>query len=138
MGIVWGIGLSADSAGWAAGTIVASHEYALEANQKEILNVNGDAVGLVFSNIRKAITVEVIPANSSSIANARTANTLPAIGTTVTIADTASTDIDGLYVDGAAKYIFIGGSKTATQDGEQRMTLNLVQYVANDISATIT
>lgn len=138
-GIVWGVGLTATLAGgWAtsaSGTIVASHEYSLEANQKELLGLTGDAVGLVFSNIRKVLTVEVIPAHATTIAGAQGNNILPTIGEYVTIVDSESTDVDASH---SGKYIFVGGSKSATQDGEQRMTFNLIQYLANDLSTTIT
>ena len=136
LAVVWGIDLTA-SGGWASGVIVSDHEYSLESAQKEIMNAVGDTVGVVFSNVKKALSITLIPAHASSQTTARTNNVLPDIGTIVTITSTYAPDIDALHSVDASKYIFIGGSKTASQESEQRMTFNLVQYVANDVAVAI-
>jgi len=132
VGAVWGIGASSTTFG--TGSLVQSMDFGVESESVEIKNAKGECVGKIFYNEKNTLTCEVIP-SGASISAARTNNVLPAPGTLVTIVDaTEDTELAGTHT---GKFVFTGGSKKKSNTGLTVLTFNLEQYVANDISTTI-
>jgi hypothetical protein len=125
--VVWGnAGTSATGA--TLGAITAYHpnvSHNHTAKKKEITDGTGHTATVVYHDEQHDLTVECIPYDGTSEANAKTEFKLPAIGEVVTIACTEESSAGQI----AGKYLYEGGSKVTTTEGEARMTLNLRRYV---------
>lgn len=141
--IVWGTtgftGGAATSAtdrwGSATTAYITDCDAAIEADSTPIEDDNGETAGMVFYNQRYTWNITAVPVGASvSAANTNAAALELAPGTKVTIADADGTVFDGTHT---AAYIVTAMRKRKTNKGATVYELTIVQYTANDISATM-
>jgi L-asparaginase/Glu-tRNA(Gln) amidotransferase subunit D len=141
VGVFWGIGSSFAMAGTGIPTTGTptlrpqSIDFGVEAERVDIADYKGETVGSVFFNQKQTLSIEVIP-TAGTIANAKGASILPEPGALVTITDTVDTELSEAASQ-SGKYIFIRGSKRRSNKDVVRLTFELEQYLANDISGTV-
>ena len=121
-GVVWGLGTTVSASGLGTCT-VQSVDFGVETKKKEIVSSDGETRCVVYHDQQDAITIEVVP-SGATIAAAKTAGAsgLPAIGADVTITDSDDSEV------AASTWVFEGGSKRKTVDGEVRVTMNLRKF----------
>ena len=130
--VVWGLSTGATATGM--GTFLAqSADFSVDGEMVEVRNSSGEVVGQVHYNPKQSLTMEVIP-TGTAIADAKSANILPLPGTVVTVTDTNDTEVAGTN---SGKYIFIKGSKRKSNTDVVKLTFELMQYVNQDVTTTI-
>lgn len=132
-GVVWGIATGMSGTGVTTSFAAQSLQFSAEADEAEIRNGKGQVVTDIFYNQRQTITIEVIP-TGATIAAARTANIIPTPGAIITITDTEDTEISGTN---AGKYICVRASKSKSNTGATSISMELKQYVENDVAVAV-
>jgi hypothetical protein len=122
--VVWAIDTTMTGTG--IGTHIGqSLDYKFGSEQKKIRGTDGVTVTRIFHDNMESITYEIVPTGSTR-ALAQAANVLPAIGADVTLLSANDTEATGSGTgDGTGAFIFLGGSKKHTVDGECRLTFEL-------------
>jgi hypothetical protein len=133
LGVVWGIAMGMSGTGVTGSFATQSLQFSADADEAEIRNGKGAVVTDIFYNQRQTITIEVIP-TGTTIALARTNNVLPAPGAIVTVTDTEDTELAGTN---SGKYIFVRGSKSKSNTGATSLSMELKQYVENDVAVAV-
>ena len=144
LGVVWGVGTVGATASAAIidsdKAKVQSAQFGKSAGESLLKDEKGETVGAAIFNKRHEFTITCIPVDpdtATGIADAKVnlQALLPAIGTKVTITDSESTIVDGTH---SGEYIVTAVSNGRTNNGFATITMSLRQYVATNISATIT
>lgn len=135
VGVVWGIGVTGLTGSGISTFVPQSLQFSAEADEAEIRNGKGQVVTDIFYNQRHTITIEVIP-TGATIAAARTSNVLPAPGAIITVVESSAEDAE-LTGTNSAKYIFVRGSKSKSNTGATSISMELKQYVENDVAAVV-
>ena len=139
-GVFWGIGTSFVAAGTGIGTTGGTNnpqsvKFSVEAEKRiKVDNSQGETIAEAFANQMQKMTIDVIP-TGTTIAIAKAQSILPEPGAVVTITDTDDPEAAALN---SGKYIFISGTKNRSNGDVVKMTFELEQYVARDLSTTIT
>jgi hypothetical protein len=133
LGVVWGIATGLSGTGVTTSFAAQSLQFSAESDEAEIRNGKGQTVTDIFYNQRQTITIEVIP-TGTTIANARSANIIPPPGAVVTITDTEDAELAGTNV---GKYICVRASKSKSNTGATSISMELKQYVENDVAVLI-
>ena len=132
VGVVWGLGTSGTGTG--IGTFQAqSANFSAESESAEFRNNKGQTIGKVFFNQKHTLSLEVIP-SGTTIALAKAANIIPVPGAIVTITDTEDTEVSGTHT---GKYICVRASKQKSNTDITKITMELEQYVENDIAVAV-
>ena len=130
--VVWG--LSTGATGTGMGTFLPqSSDFAVEGELIEVRNSSGEVIGQVHFNPKQTLSLEVIPTGASKAA-AKTANILPLPGAVITVTDADDTEMTGVNT---GKYIFLKGSKKKSNTDVTKLTFELMQYVNQDVTATV-
>lgn len=132
-GVVWGLATGMSGTGVTGGFEPQSLQFQAESDEATVRNGKGQEVVDIFYNQRQTITIEVVP-TGSTVANARTANVVPLPGAIVTITDTEDTELAGTN---SGKYICVRASKAKSNTGETRITMELKQWVENDVAVLV-
>ena len=105
------------------------------SDMKEIKDDIGNTVGAVFFNAQNTLRIDVVP-SAASIAAAKSNmdKFLPVPGTVITVIDADSTKTDGTN---SGKYLYISGELRRTPDGEAVISMELKQWVDNDVTTTV-
>lgn len=99
-----------------------------------IKDYKGETVSRVFGDQKRMLRLELIP-TADTIAHAKGASLLPTPGSTVTITDTDDTSASATN---SGKYIFISGESARSNTDALKLTFNLEQYIASDLTTTAT
>lgn len=136
LAVNWGVdGVTCTGAVIAAPSSVQSAELNWSAKKTELLDANGEAVGLAYSDPTKAFTISVIPAHDTLIGNPGALATQDAMvvapGTVVTLTDTGSTKTTGI------PYLLTESRLRRTNTGAAIVEMDLIAY-STDVTTTIT
>jgi hypothetical protein len=124
-----------------------SYDISHEADTEEVRNSSGEVVGHIGYNDRLTLTVNFIPANATSVANAKLAAALPEVNGTCVITGAPVIDIGG-YADAinapgtpgtgpGGRWIYAGGgSIKTTATGKATGTITLKRYSGMGVSVT--
>ena len=116
-----------------------SYDLTHEADTEEVRNSSGEVVGHIGYNDRLTLTVNFVPANTTSVANAKLSAALPEVNGTCVITGAPVIKIGG-YVDAinaatGNRWIYAGGgSIKTTATGKATGTITLKRYT--NITAT--
>ena len=116
-----------------------SYDITHEADTEEVRNSNGEVVGHIGYNDRLTLTVNFVPANATSVANAKLSAALPEVNGTCVITGAPVIEVGG-YVDAinaatGNRWIYAGGgSIKTTATGKATGTITLKRYT--NITAT--
>lgn len=138
--VVWGvqgISTSIGASDITTAIILSAVTYSRTCETRTIANGQGATVGQVFYDLRHNLRLTVVPANGVDISDTEgtmeTATCAP--GTVVTIVDSkGTTTLDGANT---GKYLCLSSSQNRTNDGYVTVELELINYVDNDVSATV-
>lgn len=139
--VIWGISSTLAAAGAGLGGAGSgealrfqSADFDVEAGKiVEIENSQGETIGKIFANQKQNLKIDVIP-TADTIAHVKAANIIPKPGTLVTITDTDDTEVSGTN---SGKYLCIKASKKKSKDAPLMISMELEQFVDNDITGTI-
>jgi len=134
--IVWGVAGITLTAGIVSGTNGAenqSADFTRSSEKVEIANGDGETVTQVFYNLKKSLTLNIVPSHASVAATAATSADawMPAPGTLVTVVDANGTIIDG-------DYNCISAKQTRSNTGAASGTVELEKYEANNVTSVTT
>jgi hypothetical protein len=110
-----------------------SYDITHEADTEEVRNSNGEVVGHIGYNDRLTLTVNFVPANATSVANAKLSAALPEVNGTCVITGAPVIEVGG-YVDAinaatGNRWIYAGGgSIKTTATGKATGTITLKRY----------
>ena len=110
-----------------------SYDITHEADTEEVRNSSGEVVGHIGYNDRLTLTVNFVPANTTSVANAKLSAALPEVNGTCVITGAPVIEIGG-YVDAinaatGNRWIYAGGgSIKTTATGKATGTITLKRY----------
>jgi hypothetical protein len=116
-----------------------SYDITHEADTEEVRNSSGEVVGHIGYNNRLTLTVNFIPANATSVANALLSAALPDVNGTCVISGAPVVEVGG-YTDAinaatGNRWIYAGGgSIKTTATGKATGTITLKRYT--NITAT--
>jgi hypothetical protein len=122
-----------------------SYDITHEADTEEVRNSSGEVVGHIGYNNRLTLTINFIPANTTSVANARLSAALPDVNGTCIITGAPVIEV-GSYLDAlnapgtpgagpGGRWIYAGGgSIKTTATGKATGTITLKRYT--NITAT--
>ena len=117
-----------------------SYDITHEADTEEVRNSSGEVVGHIGYNNRLTLTVNFIPANTTSVANAKLAASLPDVNGTCVITGAPVIEVGG-YSDAinapgtpgagpGGRWIYAGGgSIKTTQTGKTTGTMTLKRFI---------
>jgi hypothetical protein len=113
---------------------IESYDITHDADTEEVRNSAGEVVGHIAYNNRLTLTVNFIPANSASVANALLAASLPNANGTCTISGAPVIYIggfaDAINAASGNRWIYAGGgSIKTTQTGKATGTITLKKYL---------
>jgi hypothetical protein len=124
-----------------------SYDITHEADTEEVRNSNGEVVGHIGYNNRLTLTVNFIPANTTSVANALLSAALPDVNGTCVITGAPVIEVGG-YVDAlnapgspgsgpGGRWIYAGGgSIKTTATGKATGTITLKRYSGMGVTIT--
>jgi hypothetical protein len=124
-----------------------SYDITHEADTEEVRNSNGEVVGHIGYNNRLTLTVNFIPANTTSVANALLSAALPNVNGTCVITGAPIIEVGG-YSDAinapgtpgsgpGGRWIYAGGgSIKTTATGKATGTITLKRYAAMGVTIT--
>jgi hypothetical protein len=118
---------------------IESYDITHDADTEEVRNSAGEVVGHIAYNNRLTLTVNFIPANLTSVANALLAASLPNANGTCIITGAPNVSIGGfsnaINAPTGNRWIYAGGgSIKTTQTGKVTGTITLKKYL--NISAS--
>lgn len=133
--VFWALGSSLTATGTGMGTFLPqSADFDVMADiDVKIPDYKGETIGRVFADQKQTLKLEVIP-TGATIAAAQAASILPVPGAVITVVDTVDTEVSGTQ---SGKYLFIRGSKRRSNTDVVKLTFELEQYVASDVTATV-
>lgn len=103
-----------------------------DSDVASITDENGDDTARVYHNLKKSISVSVVPSGATSTAAWTNANTfMPAPGTAITAVNALGSVIGGAYIVDSSK-ISMGNRQGAVID------IEMSNGEVNDMSATVT
>ena len=120
-----------------------SYDITHEADTEEVRNSSGEVVGHIGYNDRLTLTVNFVPANTTSVANAKLSAALPEVNGTCVITGAPVIEIGG-YVDAinaatGNRWIYAGGgSIKTTATGKATGTITLKRYTNITVTGTAT
>lgn len=120
-----------------------SYDITHEADTEEVRNSSGEVVGHIGYNDRLTLTVNFVPANTTSVANAKLSAALPEVNGTCVITGAPVIKIGG-YVDAinaatGNRWIYAGGgSIKTTATGKATGTITLKRYTNITVTGTAT
>ena len=120
-----------------------SYDISHEADTDEVRNSEGEVVGHIGYNNRLTLTVNFIPANTTSVANALLSAALPDVNGTCVISGAPVIEVGG-YVDAinavtGNRWIYAGGgSIKTTQTGKATGTITLKRYPGITVTGAAT
>jgi hypothetical protein len=136
-GVFWGIGASFLCVGLTIDVNAKLRPQSVNQDVKAdidttIKDYKGETVSRIFADQKRTLKIEVIP-TADTIAHAKGASLLPTPGSLVTITDTDDTSASGTN---SGKYLFISGSSARSNTDALKLTFDLEQYIAADITTT--
>ena len=126
-----------------------SYDITHEADTEEVRNSNGEVVGHIGYNNRLTLTINFIPANATSVANARLSAALPDVNGTCIITGAPVIEV-GSYLDAlnapgtpgagpGGRWIYAGGgSIKTTATGKATGTITLKRYTNITVTGAAT
>jgi hypothetical protein len=124
-----------------------SYDISHEADTDEVRNSSGEVVGHIGYNNRLTLTINFIPANATSVANAKLSAALPDVNGTCVISGAPVIEV-GSYLDAlnapgtpgagpGGRWIYAGGgSIKTTSTGKATGTITLKRYAAMGVTIT--
>ena len=124
-------------------TSIESYDITHEADTEEVRNSSGEVVGHIGYNNRLTLTVNFIPANTTSVANAKLAASLPDVNGTCIITGAPVIEIggypDALNAATGNRWIYAGGgSIKTTATGKATGTITLKRYTNITVTGAAT
>ena len=131
----WGVGNGTSLTGTGVATmLIQSAEFTPAATRADIMDEKGGTVGVAFANATNRLTVEgLVTGDNLADAKAQALET-PSPGTVVTVADTDDTEIVGEHT---GKWFVVEATKRKVNTDMVRMSIQLEQIVATDVTATV-
>ena len=132
----WGVGTGTSVAGTGVATmLIQSAEFTPAATRADIMDEKGGTVGVAFANAVNRLSIEgLVTGTTLADAKAQAASTPPP-GTVVTVDDDDDTEIVGEH---SGKWFVVEATKRKVNSDMVRMTLQLEQVVATDVTTAVT
>lgn len=120
-----------------------SYDITHEADTEEVRNSNGEVVGHIGYNNRLTLTINFVPANTTSVANAKLSAALPDVNGTCIISGAPVIEMggytDAINADTGNRWIYAGGgSIKTTATGKATGTITLKRYTNITVTGAAT